>query len=137
MSMHMSLLMFPDALAEKMVSEEGLAERVVEQPEAFEIGFEHRAQFNYRDFDRIQAGRPWLTKALDQEHGTQVGDDFGYGPGRLFTSKEVVLLVNGLVAEAKESEGKLDDDFREQLADFADFFAFAAEAKKSVLLTVS
>ena len=114
----------------------GLAERVVEEPDQFEIDEDDVAEFNYRAFAEIQAGRPWLSKALDQEKGTQVGD-FAYGPGTLFTSKEVAQLAIGLVAEAKQSEGEIDDDARDEFRDFAAFFTLAAQAQKSVLTAVS
>jgi hypothetical protein len=137
MSMQMTLFRFSDALAKRMLSEPGLAERVVEEPEEFDIDDDDVAGFNYRDFSRILSGRPGLTKALDQDKGTQVGDDFGYGPGWVFTSKEVSQLAKALVGEAKESEGEIDDEVREEFRDYAAFFALAAQAQKSVLTVVS
>jgi hypothetical protein len=137
MSMQLTLYRFSDDLAKRLLEEPGLAERVVDQPEAFEIEEEDVAGFNYRDFARIMDGRPALAKALDQDNGTQVGDDFGYGPGWLFTSKEVAQLAPRLVAEVKESEGEIDDEVREELRDYAAFFVLAAKAQKAVLTVCS
>jgi hypothetical protein len=120
-----------------MLSEPGLAERVVEQPHQFELEDDDVGGFNYRDFEEIVAGRPCLSKALDQEGSTQVGDDFGYGPGWLFTSKEVEHLAKGLVDEAKASVDEMDDELLEVFREYAAFFALAAQAQKAVLTVVS
>ncbi len=131
MSMNMSLFRLPDELAERLVAEAGLAEQVVDDPAAHGLkDHDVAADFNYRDFAPLMNRRhPWLSQALDQEHSTQVGEDFGYGPGTLFNAREVARLANGLRAEWPDAEDPVDE--------FVAFFDGAARAKQAILVIVS
>ena len=137
MSMELVVMRLPDALVKKLISEPGLAEQVVGSPEHMGVGEDELVNFNYRDLDALLTGRNALRTALDQEGGTQVGDDFGYGPGWVFTATEVETLAKRLKAEAIETGEQVDPETSDQYQDFVAVFGAAAQARQGVLLVCS
>lgn len=135
--MELTVLRVPDALVKRMISEPGIAEQVVGMPEAVDISEEQIATFNYLDLHSLLGGRAALATALDQEGGTQVGDDFGYGPAWVFTASEVAKLAEQLEPESSGAEGDLDRDVAAGVREFAAVFVAAAGAQQGVVLVLS
>jgi hypothetical protein len=85
-------------------------------------------ELDYRVFKQASEGKKWLAKAI-AETGEFAGSDQGYGPGILFSAKDVRAIAKGLSTEWKKPAAPL----RELLA----FYRAAATAKQVILMTAS